>query len=517
MPSFDTIVIGAGTNGLACAARLAQKGANVLVLEAAPITGGGAGTHEFAPGHRVSPLAHILHALDNRVVTGLNLARHGLDYAAKDLSTTALSATGDHLTLTGPFGALLTGTTQDAAWAALRQKLLTFASVLAPFKALTPPRLASGTGNDLFALAKLGLKLRAIGRADFREFLRMILINVADVLEDDLTDDRLRGALAFDATLGSWLGPRSPNSLILLLNRLANQAAGQPAALAIPKGGMGTVATAFTRAAEAAGVTIRLNAKVGRIVIDADRATGVELATGEILTAARVVSAIHPQTTLLDLVGPRHLDTGMVRKARAIRSRGAAAKLHLALRGTPDFRGADLKSRLIIAPSVRAIEDAFNAVKYAEVPARPVLEAILPSAHESGQAPAGCHTLSAIVQFAPHDPKAGLPAARAELLANTLAVLETHAPGIGALITHAELLMPQDIAARFGMAGGNWHHGELSVEQMLFLRPVIGAAQYRTPIDNLWLCSAGTHPGGGISGASGWNAAERILSMEGAR
>ncbi len=247
------------------------------------------------------------------------------------------------------------------------------------------------------------------------------------------------------------------------------------------------------------------------MTVAGDRATGVVLEAGEVLTADLVVSAINPRTTFQRLVGPRHLDAGFFRQTSHIRSRGGAAKLHLALTGAPDFRGADLRSRLVIAPSVRAVEDAFNAVKYGEVPARPVMEMVLPSAHEEGHAPPGHHVLSAIVQFAPHAPKAGLDAARAEMLENTLMVLEEQAPGLRGLIAHAELLMPQDIEARFGMIGGNWHHGELAVEQMLFLRPLREAAQYATPLPGLWLAGAGNHPGGGISGAAGWNAAERIL------
>ena len=274
---------------------------------------------------------------------------------------------------------------------------------------------------------------------------------------------------------------------------------------------MGALAAAMELGATRAGVTIRANARAVRVMIEGDRAVGVELHSGEEIRAALVVSAISPRMTFQSLVGPRQLDAGFFTRTRHIRSRGGAAKLHLALTGTPDFRGADLQTRLVIAPSVDAVENAFNPVKYGEIPARPVLEIIVPSAFEPGHAPEGCHTLSAIVQFAPHAPKAGLASARAQMLANSLSVLETHAPGIKALISHAELLMPQDIEAQFGMVGGNWHHGELAVEQMLFLRPLREAAQYQTPIAGLWLAGAGSHPGGGINGAAGWNAAERII------
>jgi phytoene dehydrogenase-like protein len=514
MSSFDVIVIGGGTNGLAAAHRLRLSGRRVLVLEAQATPGGAAAGQDFAPGFRSPGLAHIANMIDPRVAKGMALDRHGLQFVATDLASTALGATGDHLVLEGAAGAVLHGSvsaTDRKAWAELRRQLMTFAGALQPFKAMTPPRLSRSAGNATMTLARHALGVRMMGKADFREFLRMILINVHDVLNDELSDPRLKGLLAFDATLGSWLGPRSPNSLIQLLNRFSGEASGQRAALALPMGGMGSVAAAMVRAASAAGVTIRSGARVARVMTDGLRTTGLRLAGGEEITAPCIVSAIGPKATFLDLVGPRFLDAGFVNQIRQMKSRGAAAKLHLALRAAPDFRGADLKTRLVIAPSEHAVELAFNPVKYGEVPKAPVMEIVLPSAHEPGFAPEGQHVLSAIVQYAPHDPKAGPEAARAEMLENTLAVLEAHAPGLRALILQAELLMPYDIEARYGMAGGNWHHGELGVEQMLFLRPVAGMAQYRSPIDGLWLASAGAHPGGGVSGAPGWNAAERIL------
>ena len=499
MPSFDVIVIGGGTNGLACAARLAAKGRRTVLLEAAENPGGGAATREFAPGYHAPALAHTTRGIDPRVLSGMDLERHGLTFHPA-LTTTILGP--DPLTVKRA----ATSGPDAKAFAALHAKLSDFARVLAPFRALTPPRLTT-KGQEWTRLARLGLGIRALGRDDFREFLRMILINIADVAEDELTDDRLRGLLALDATLGAWAGPRSPNTLILLLNHLAIG----PDIL-LPKGGMGQVAQVMAKAAQAAGVDLRCGQRVARVMVEADRATGVELTAGKRITAPTIISAISPRTTLQNLVGPRHLDAGFFQRIGHIRSRGGAAKLHLALNGTPDF-GADLKSRMVIAPSVDAVELAFNPVKYGEVPARPVMELILPSAHDPAMAPDDHHTLSAIVQFAPHAPT-NLAAARAELLENTLAVLETHAPGLRALITHAELLMPQDIEARFGMVGGNWHHGELAVEQMLFLRPLREAAQYATPLPGLYLASAGSHPGGGITGAPGWNAAERVLRDE---
>ncbi len=239
MPSFDAIVIGGGTNGLACAARLQASGRKVVVLEANDKPGGAACGWEFAPGFRTPGLAHLVNMLDPRVESGMALARHGLVYSTPSLTSTALAASGDHLVLEGAFGARITGDLSDAdraAWAALREQLLSFAAVLAPFRSITPPRLAKGAGNENLKLGRLGLQLRMMGKARFREFLRMVLINVHDVLNDELSDARLKGLVAFDATLGSWLGPRSPNSLILLLNRLAGEAAWRAGSAGVSQG-----------------------------------------------------------------------------------------------------------------------------------------------------------------------------------------------------------------------------------------------------------------------------------------
>lgn len=508
MQSFDVAIIGGGTNGLACATRLAQAGRKVVVIEAAPEVGGGAGTVEFAPGFRVSGLAHLLHMLDPRVARGMALERHGLKLAASDLVTAVPGPAP--LTMRGVFGKVQGLDPADMeAWQEMQARLTRFAGKLAPFRAMTPPRIARKAGNDMLALARAGLSIRAMGKDEFREFMRLFLINIADVLEDDLTDDRLMGLVAFDTTLGAWAGPRSPNSLLGLLNRISGGAR-----LALPAGGMGSVASAMAKAAQAAGVVILTGQRAAAITVGGDRAVGVRLDSSEEIAAGRVISAICPRTTFARLVGPAHLDTGFLRQARGIRARGGAAKLHLALSGAPEFTGADLRARIVIAPSVDAVETAFNPVKYGEVPKSPVMEIVLPSAHEPGMAPEGQHSLSAIVQFAPYNP-ADPDAARAEMLANTLAVLEKHAPGIGKLILHAELLMPYDIESRYGMSGGSWHHGDLAAEQMLFLRPFAGVAQYRTPLAGLWLAGAGSHPGGGISGAPGWNAAGALLAEGG--
>ncbi|MEH7828717.1 phytoene desaturase family protein [Gemmobacter denitrificans] len=498
MPSFDTIVIGAGPNGLAAAHRLASRGVSVLLLEAGDAPGGGAG------------LAHLSYNLDPRVEKAMDLARHGLTWASRDLATTVVSPDGRHLRLQGD---RVTGDlpeTDRAAWTALRARLLRFAAVLAPLNHMAPPRLARNVGNPMVKLAMIGLKARMMGGAEFRELGRILLTNVHDVLDDELTDPRLKGALAFEATLGGWLGPRSPNSLLPWLVRLSGETAGVQAAHGLPKGGMGAITEAMVRAVTAAGVTLRCKARVARILVEGEKVVGVVLQGGEELRAARVVSSLAPRTTLLSLIGARHLDAGLVTRMRHQKARGGAARLHLTLRGIPDFMGANLQDRLVIAGSEHDVERSFNPVKYGKVPSHPGLEIVIPTAHEPRAD--GRHHLSVIAQFAPHAP-ADRDAARAEMLAACLAQLDRHAPGLAGLVERADLLMPYDIEDRYGLPGGQWHAGELSVEQMLFLRPLPGIAQYRGPLPGLWLASAGCHPGGGISGTPGWNAA---LAMEAA-
>jgi phytoene dehydrogenase-like protein len=518
---WDAIVIGGGHNGLACAAALGRTGRKVLVLEAASTFGGGAATQEFAPGFRVSGLAHVVNRLHPEMVAALALDKHGLELGAPDMPSVALSMKGEPLILAGAYGERLEGRVGEAdraGWRALRALLLRQAGVLKPFLARRPPDLGMMSLEQATALGSVALKLRRLGKEDMREFMRMVLMNVADVLDEHVADDRLKGLVAFDATLGAHLGPRSPTSLLGLYYRLAGETAGVAAAQALPKGGMGAVAAALARAAEAAGCTLRPSAVVGRILVEERRACGVVMEDGSELQARTIVSAINPVTTFLELVGPRCVDTGFVRRLGHIRMKGDAAKLHLALDAPPRFAGLSddaHRGRLVIAPSVDHVENAFNPAKYGAYSPEPVMEITLPSLSDSSLAPAGACVLSAVVQFAPYALKQGWEAGKPGFLAAIMAVLERHAPGIGRSVRHAELLTPADIETCFRMPGGHWHHGELQVDQMLMNRPAHGADGYDTPVDGLYLAGAGSHPGGGVSGAPGWNAAKRVVEMRG--
>lgn len=510
------VVVGGGHNGLACAAYLARAGREVVVLEAAAQVGGAAVTREFSKGFRVSGCAHICYQLDRGIARELKLDSHGLKYAREGLKTVALSPTGDHLVYKD--GRLEIGTLSDGdrkGLEAYHARMLKFARVMAKQHNRKPPRLGGGARADLMGAATLGLDIRLLGREDMREFLRIAGINIYDVLEEIFESPLLKGSLALDAVLGTNLGPRSNNSVLALLHRLSGQAAGNPG-LSIPVGGMGTVSEALAAAARAAGATIRTGSAVKRITLEGDRVSGVELENGEKVAAGTVVSNADPSRTLLGLLGARHLEAGFVHRVRHFRQKGMAAKLHLALEALPSFTRLSSElagERLVISPDLTYLEHAFDAAKYGQCSPDPALEVTIPSLADKSLAPPGKHVLSAVVLYAPFDPRANGDGARRELLDRALAVLDRHAPGLRRQMVASELLLPADIEREFRITGGHWHHGELALDQFMMLRPVPGAAQYAMPVGGLFLCGAGCHPGGGVMGSAGRNAANAVLEL----
>ena len=506
---YDCIVIGAGHNGLICAAMLARGGRSVLVVEAQPQLGGAALTREFSPGFKVSACAHLVHLMPADLLRDLDLATHGLDWAAEGLATTVLSADGAPLTVEeGRVGS------DNDAYRSYSGQMRRFARALVPLLSKVPPRLGTTDWKDLSALAGLAWKIRRLGRRDMRELLRIGGMNVYDLLEENFSGEALKGALAFDAVLGTNFGPRSPGTVLTLLYRLAAEAASGTRGLAQPRGGVGAVSEALAKAAVAAGVTIRPGSPVRRILVEADRAAGVELESGERIAAGTVVSNADPKTTFLQLLGAAHLDTGFVRRVRHLRARGLAAKLHLALDRAPVFNGlaeSGLRGRLLIAPSQQYLERAYNHSKYGEYSSAPAMEITVPSVNDPALAPAGRHVLSAVVQYVPYELKDGWTRQRDRFIDLCTQLLDAHAPGLKASIVAAELLTPLDIEQEFRISGGHWHHGELAFDQFFMVRPVPGAAQHRTPLPGLYLCGAGCHPGGGIMGTAGRNAARQVL------
>jgi phytoene dehydrogenase-like protein len=507
---YDAIVVGAGHNGLVCSALLAKAGKRVLVLEANQQVGGAAITREFTDGYSVSACAHLLYQLQPEVRKELKIATR---LASEDMTTIALAEDGNHLRLTTDS---VKGVSNSDAqeYRSFRKRMKRFADLLRKFFNKTPPRLGGGNFKDLATLAQLGLDVRMLGKSEMQEFLRLIFMNIHDEVTERFESPLLKGAISLDAVLGTHLGPRSPNTMMTYLYRLA----GDQGRTGVPAGGMGSVSNELAQAARSAGAKIRTGMPVKRIIIENGRATGVETETGERFDSFMVISNADPKTTLMKLIGARHAETGFARRVSHLRAKGNAAKLHLALDGLPKIHGLakkDFAERLVIAPDEHYVERAFNPAKYGESSPRPVIEMTFPSFRDETLAPTGKHVMSAVVQYAPYALKGGwTDEAKAAFLKTIIETLAKYMPDIEKRIIASELLTPADIESEFHMTGGHWHHAELSLDQFLFVRPVNGAAQYQLPIEGVYLCGAGALPGGGVSGAAGRNAARNILSRE---
>ena len=504
---WDAIIVGAGHNGLVCAAMLAKAHNSVLVLEANEQVGGAAITREFADGYSVSACSHLLCQLQPVVQKELGLQPR---LAADSLTTISLGPDGNHVRYCG---GEIEGVSADdrEQYRQFHRRMARYAKLLQRILNRPPPRLGAEGSAEFLKLAQLGADIRLLGRKHMREFLRLVGMNIYDELNERFYNPLLKGALSVDAVLGTHLAPRSPNTFLTYLYRLA----GNGGRLSLPAGGMGNVTASLAQAARSAGAHIETGRKVGRIVVENGRVTGVETDDGERFDSFTVVSNADPRQTVLGLTGARHVETGFVRKINRFRSRGDAAKLHLALDGLPTIKGlaqADTGQRLVIAPDEHYVERAFNPAKYGEYSPEPVIEMLIPSVHDETLAPAGSHVLSAIVQYAPYSLKAGWDEkSRSAFLDVVMQTISTYVSDIADRVTATELLTPVDIESEFHITGGHWHHGELTLDQFLFVRPVGGAAQYALPLDGLYLCGAGAHPGGGVSGAAGRNAARSII------
>ncbi len=507
---FDVVIVGGGHNGLVAAAELAKAGKAVVVLEAKSQIGGACTTREFADGFNVSAAAHLVYQLQPHVEKRLSPKPR---YAARALDTVVLGGDGQRVR----YGSTSIAGVDDAdrgAYARYAKRMRRFSRVLWRWLNRVPPRLLSGRGTDTRQLLRMALELRLLGKSEMREFLRLIGGNIYDHVDEQFSNELLKGGLCLDAVLGTHAGPRSPNTIVAALHRLG----GAGGTYALPAGGMGSVAAGLMMTARAEGADIRTDSPVRSIRVDNGRVVGVETADGARIDSYVVLSSVDPKQTVRSLVGERHFETGFLRRIGHLRAAGNAAKLHLALDGLPDSEGPgheELGQRLLIAPGPDAVERAFNPAKYGRCSEAPVMEILIPSIHDETAAPAGQHVLSAVAQYAPYELEGGWDdESKRQFFETCLDTLEVYLPGIRARILEGELLTPVDLANEFRMSGGHWHHGELALDQFLFTRPVPGAAQYRAPLDGLYFCGAGSHPGGGVSGAPGYNAARALLNRE---
>jgi len=510
---YDSIIVGAGHNGLACAGLLARGGQKVLVLEAADEPGGLAATREFHPGYKAS-VAHSIGHFSQTLIDALDLPAHGYKHSGRELPLVGLDESGSHVTVKSD-AVTGVGDAEAKAYREYSRQMARYADALKPFWSKTMPRIAPGSLRDMLTFAHMGWAIRRLGKADMEEFMRVASLPARDLMEEHFSNEILKATLSWDGLLGSRMAPRSPNSSILmLLYRMAEAGRGVHS---IPAGGVNGLVSALAQSATASGVEIRCATPVAGIRIDGGEqglaATGVTTADGEQIAADRVVSAADPQRTFVELVGVEHLDIGFTNRIRRLRCDGLVGKLHLALDGLPEFPGLDVpEGRLLIAPDVDAIEFAYDDSKYGRCSDQPVMEIALPSLADPSLAPRGHHVLSAHVMYVPRRLKAGWTEAAKQAFAEVcIERIARYAPAIRDLIVHQEFLTPADLDNEYRVTGGHWHHTEFAMDQMLMMRPTYEAAQYSTPVPNLFLCGAGCHPGGDLTGLAGHNAARAIL------
>jgi phytoene dehydrogenase-like protein len=511
----DVIVIGAGHNGLVCATYLARAGLNVVVLEASNSAGGMIAPRALDSDYRFPGLAQASFPISPSICRQLKLIQYGYT-GGRPARTVALDAHGRHLVIDGDSIAGDGLPDADAsAWPAFRKQYLEFARSLKPLMESKPPRLKDMDFSDKTTLAKLGWNIRmGLGKERMYEFLRVAAINIYDVLNDSFDDERLKGAVATDAVLGSAMGPRTPGTVLTWLQRIYGELNGP---LSV---NTANLLDALTQAAEDAGVAVRTGARVEEILIENDKAFGVRLAGGEVVKSRIVVSNADPRTTFTELVGAARLDAMFANRVSQIRGSGVVGKLHLALSGKPEFTGlvaSNDADRLLIAPSMRYIEQAFNPCKYGELPEHPVLEITVPSLNDPTLAPEGHHVMSVNVAFLPYAAAGGWQDQQSTFAYKLIALIGQYAPQLKSIIVDHEFLTPADVESGYHAKQGHWHHGELSIHQSFMMRPVYGAARYDTPIDSLFLCGAGCHPGGGVTGLPGRAAAKRVLEIGGVK
>ena len=521
----DIIIIGAGHNGLVAASYLAKAGLKPLVLESREVVGGCAVTEEFHPGFRCPVLAHAAGPLLPHIFEDLQLERHGLMFIKPELRALALNEDGPPLAIyddaSRTASELEKFSAHDArSYPRFRESFREIGRLLAPLLSMTPPSIDKPTPGEFWNFGRLGMKFRGLDKRDAYRLLRYGPMAVADLAAEWFETELLRAVVAARGITGAFAGPWSAGTSAPLLLQAAID--GQTIApSSFVKGGMGALTQALSQAAVNAGALIRTGAEVAQVRVRGGRATSVVLANGEEIEARAVVSNADPRRTFLKLVDPTELDPNFLLKVRGYRSLGAAAKINLALAGLPSFRGVDasgasstalLSGRIHIGPSIDYLERAFDEAKYGDYSKQPYMDIALPTVTDPELAPEGRHVMSVYVQFAPYNLKEGDWSSRREEFGDAVVnALSDYAPDLKELIIHRQVITPLDMEQTYNLTGGHTLHGEPSLDQFFTFRPVIGYAQYRTPIRGLYLCGAGTHPGGGLTGASGANASREIL------
>jgi len=523
---YDVAIIGGGHNGLACAAYVARAGARVVVLERSDVVGGAALTEEFHPGFRNSVAAYTVSLLNPKVIRDLDLERHGLRIVERPVANFWPVDAERHLLM--PYGlaarqrAIAAFSTRDAErLPAYDRAIETAARVLRDLVLRTPPNAGGGI-VELIRSGLIGRRLLRLGVSEQRLLVDLFTKSAADFLSGWFESDVVKGALAFDGIVGAFAAPSTPGTAYVLLHHCFGEVNGKSGVWGHAVGGMGSVGTALGRAAEAAGAVIRKASPVRRVLIDGGRAAGVEIESGERIAARAVSANVGPKLLFRDLVPPGAVDPDVRRHFLAIRTGSGTFRMNVALSELPDFicrPGREAQdhhaSGIVIGPTIDYLERAYLDARADGWSRKPVVEMLIPSTLDDSLAPRGSHVASLFVQHvAPR-----LPAPRswedpsekerfADLIIDTVS---EHAPNFRASVLGRQVLSPLDLERRFGLVDGDIFHGQLGLDQLFSMRPVLGFADYRMPVKGLYLCGSGAHPGGGVTGVPGHNAAREII------
>lgn len=534
--TWDAVVIGAGHNGLVAAAYLARAGLSTLVLERRERVGGIADTVELKPGVRVPAVVHTVGRFKPSVVRDLGLRTHGLTFVAPDVRVFAPAPDGSAITLYEDVGRTADGlrarSGHDAAnYAGFERLVRSLGHFLAELAAAAPPDIKAPSLGDALTGLKLGRSFRGLGKHDSQAILRVLPMAIADFVAESFETDALRGILAARGVTNTAMGPWSAGTTAVFLADSAGNDGGAAGQTVFARGGPGALSEALAGAVRTHGGEIQTGAEVVRITTSDDRATGVVLASGEEIGARIVVAGTDPKRVLTELVDPVVVGPGLRWRAANIRTPGTVAKVNLVLAGLPAFSAAGsgpdaerlLRGRIVIAPGIDYVERAFDASKYGQLSPAPYLEATIPSLIDPGLVDppepgsrarrVARHVMSLHFQYAPYALREGAwPDRRDEIGDVALATLEAYAPGISKLVVTRQVLSPLDLEQQYGLNGGHPYHAEPSLDSFFAWRPLLGSARYRLPVDGLYLAGSGAHPGGGITGIPGRNAAREILS-----
>ena len=521
------VLIGGGHNALVTAFYLAKGGFKPVVLERREVTGGGATTEEFHPGFRASTLAHTLGPLRADIAREMRLEKYNLQIFRPNPRMFAPTPDGRGLLLYDDAGktagAISHFSARDgASYTEFAAELEKISAVFGQIASITPPGIDHPSPEDLWNLLKTGRGVRKLGKNGIFDLLRWGPMAVADFVAEFFETELLRAAIAARGIFGANLGPWSAGSATVLLLRAA--ADPHPVGSAMfARGGLGEFARAMTESAQAAGAEVRTNAEVAQIRTKDGAVSGVVLTNGEEIACEAVVSGVDPKRTFFQLIDPTSFDPVFAMRMKNFRSRGNVAKVHLALGDLPNFPALGnavaqdgfrdaLSGRIHIGYEIDYLEKAYDASKYGEISQEPYLDVTIPSVLDSSLAPTGKHVLSAYFQFAPYRLKEGnWSSRRGELADIVIRTLSTYSPNLANLVEAAHVITPEDLERDFGFSGGHIFHGEIALDQIFTMRPVLDWARYQTPVRGLFLCGNGTHPGNGLTGASGANAAKEII------